>query len=341
MELILILALTVLLLASLLMSAVVNSLPLKEWKRRARVHKDLDSSRIYKAAAYGSSLDILLWKIGSVSAAVLLIKASNASPWLVVALALVLGWLFWRGIRINLAQWHVKAAAATAPLFSWLLNYLQPILGRLADFLEKNRLLPPHTRVYEKEDLLEIIKSQGHQHDNRIAEAELKAAAGSLTFGDKEVSSVMTPRRVVKMVASTDSIGPLLMDELHASGFSRFPVVKELSKSANPEIVGMLYLHDLVGYVRKGRVRDVMKKKVHFINEAQTLKDALSAFLKTENHLLVVVNNFEEITGVITMEDVIEQILGEKITDEFDRYDDMRAVAGAEARNEETKHNPA
>lgn len=336
MELAIILAISVLLLASLLMSSVVRSLPLKEWKRRARVHKDHDSGKIYKAAAYGSSLDLLLWKIGSVSAAVLLIKAADASPWLVVVLALILSWLFWRSIRINLAKWHVKTAATIAPLFSWLLNYLQPVLGRLADWLEKNRLLPVHTQVYEKEDLLELIRSQGYQHDNRISEAELKMAAGALTFGDKPVGKVMTPRRVVKMVAATDTIGPLLMDELHASGFSRFPVVKELSNSASPEVVGMLYLHDLVGHAEKGRVRDLMKKKVSFINEEQSLRDALSAFLKTETHLLVVVNNFEEITGVITIEDVIEQILGEKIVDEFERYEDMRAVARAEANTEHT-----
>ena len=151
----------------------------------------------------------------------------------------------------------------------------------------------------------------------------------------------MTPRRLVKMVVASDPIGPVLMDELHDSGFSRFPVVKEASKTANPEIVGMLYMHDLVGHLEKGRVRDVMKKKVYFINETQSLKEALAAFIRTEHQLLVVVNNFEEIVGIITIEDVLEQILGEKIVDEFDRYDDMRAVAGKEAEEGHDKHSEA
>jgi metal transporter CNNM len=243
--------------------------------------------------------------------------------------------------RLRVGGYLWKIASFLAPLAIGILNYLHPILIR---FLRKARNLKPvhiHTGLYDKEDLLELLNSQNKQIDNRIPEEDIKIAFGSLTFGDKTVGSVMTPRRELKLVAASDAIGPLLMDELHASGFSRFPVVSAPTKAANPEIIGTLYLRDLIGHEDKGKVRDIMKPKAYFINEVQTLRQALEAFLKTQHHLLIVVNNFEEITGVVSLEDVVEQIIGDEIVDEFDRYDDLRTVAGLDAKKEHAQHSSA
>jgi CBS domain containing-hemolysin-like protein len=158
----------------------------------------------------------------------------------------------------------------------------------------------------------------------------------ALTFGDKKVGDVMVPMRKVRLVTEDELVGPLLMDELHKTGFSRFPVAK--AKAASPDFVGTLYLRDIVGYEGSGRVRDIMSKKVYYINETQSLRDALAGFLKTHHHQFVVVNNFEEIVGVLSLEDVLEQILGEQIVDEFDLYEDLRTVAGLEASKTHTKH---
>ena len=75
-----------------------------------------------------------------------------------------------------------------------------------------------------------------------------------------------------------------------------------------------------------------MEKKVYYIREDQTLDHALAAFLKTRHHLFVVVNGYRETAGIITLEDVIEALLGRKIVDEFDLHDDLRAVATREAK---------
>jgi CBS domain containing-hemolysin-like protein len=79
-----------------------------------------------------------------------------------------------------------------------------------------------------------------------------------------------------------------------------------------------------------------MKKGATFIKESQTLREALAGFLKTQHHLFVVVNDFEEISGVISLEDVMEQILGEKIIDETDKHEDLRAEAIAEVQKTST-----
>ena len=186
----------------------------------------------------------------------------------------------------------------------------------------------PHTRAYEKEDLVTLIKRQGTQADNRISRADLQTALGALSFGDKTVGSVMTPRRKVKMVEAGEPIGPHLMDELHVSGQTSYPVVKGSLKSSSLELVGTLYLRDIVGVEERGKVSDLMKKPVCYINERQPLGGALSAFAKTKSHLLVVVNNFEEIVGTLSFEDILSVLLGELPDDGFENYDNPHAVAG-------------
>jgi CBS domain containing-hemolysin-like protein len=143
----------------------------------------------------------------------------------------------------------------------------------------------------------------------------------------------MLPRRQIKWVAASDSVGPMVMDELHQSSQIRFPVVKEITKAANPEIVGVLNLKDLLESLEnKGRIRDIMHKGASYINESQDLIDAVDGFLTSGQFLLIVVNNFEEVVGVLTIEDVFKLMFGAEISTEFDRYFDPRAVAGLDAQ---------
>jgi CBS domain containing-hemolysin-like protein len=85
------------------------------------------------------------------------------------------------------------------------------------------------------------------------------------------------------------------------------------------------------------KVSDIMSKDVRYIHEEESLDQALRAFLKTHHHLFVVVNNFEEFVGVLSIEDVLEEIIGKEIVDEFDAYDDLRAVAASIADKERAK----
>jgi len=207
---------------------------------------------------------------------------------------------------------------------------LQPIFGRIAGRLGHPKI---HSGVYEREDLLEFLDRQKSQIDNRISEAELKAARGALTFAHILVGSIMTPRKAVVWVSRDEPIGPKLMDDLHKTGFSRFPVIRGSDKPTNPEVIGTLYLTDLLKNLEKpGKIGDIMKHDAHFINESHTLLQSLDGFLKSGHHLLIVVNNFEETVGVLTLEAVLSQIVGQKISDDFDRYHDKHAVAGHESQ---------
>jgi CBS domain containing-hemolysin-like protein len=323
---------------AIVIDKALNILSLKELKRRARSGQDKQAASIYKMAAYDKSLLIILWIKGIAAGAVFIILTAQNSWWLALIFIAIGIWAVRVWQPATASGWVWGWSAMVAPAITWMMNYLHPLISLLG-----LTSLPPiqiRTGVHEKEDLLELLKQQSTQPENRISGSELRMAFNALTFGDKKVTDVMTPLRKLHVVAEDEVVGPLLMDELHKTGFSRFPVAKAGTvKSAQPQIVGTLFLKDLVGYTGRGSVAGLMHKRVYYINEVQSLHDALAAFIKTHHHLFIVVNNFEEIVGVLSIEDVLEQILGQKIVDEFDKYDDLRAVAGIEAKKEQQQHN--
>jgi CBS domain containing-hemolysin-like protein len=334
MRLVLYILLILILANAVVIDKALSVLSLKELKRRARAGHDKRATAIYKMATYERSLNSLLWLKGSAAAAILFVLLIGNSWLLALVFLAVLAWLV-RGWQVHSSQsWVWSWAAFVAPLVAWLMAKLQPLLGSLM----RRPSLPYLTKVYEKEDLIELLAAQQHQPDNRVPADELAMAANALTFGDKKVSDVMTPLRKMRVVSEDEEVGPLLMDELHSTGFSRFPVVATGSAQSNPKVIGTLFLRDIIGHESHSRVRDLMHKKVFFINETQNLRDGLTAFLKNHYHLFIVVNNFEEVVGVLSIEDVLEQIVGKLIVDEFDRYDDLRAVAGLEAKRESAAH---
>lgn len=163
---------------------------------------------------------------------------------------------------------------------------------------------------------------------------EARSIVSLLNFSDKTVADIMTPRSVVKTVGADDGVGPLVLDGLHKTGHSRFPVIE----GDIDHVVGMLYLHDLINLRSNHEsVRQAMRTPVHYIRQDQDLEHALHGFLRTHHHLFIVVNEYRETVGIISLEDVIEAMLGRTIVDEFDEFHDLRQVA---ARNPNKNNQP-
>lgn len=331
---------SILLLAGLSLLAIslqrtYGSLPLKEMKRRARTG-DTVAAALYRAAAYGSSLRALLWILVVLVAAVFFVTLSRATEtWFAI---LASGALLWFGFIWLPAQeathTSVWLASRLAPVFEKILQYLHPVLDRLIKFIRRHRTVSVHTGLYDKDDLLGLFERQKVQADNRVDQQTLEIVEHTLRFADKKVADILTPRRVVKAVSATDTVGPVLMTDLHKSGHSRFPIYE--GKQDN--IVGVLYMRDLVNAKAGGTVQKIMSKTVCYVHEDQPLTEALQAILKTHQQMFVVVNSFEEYVGILTTEDVMEEIVGKQIVDEFDQYDDLRAVAKKLADQEHTEH---
>jgi len=317
--------------ASVSLLKTYQNIPIKELKRRAQRNDEL-AKALYSAVEYGISLPILLWiVIGITTSLFFLVLTTSLPSWVAVfgcAAILWVGFAWLPNARVT-AFSHALAKRA-APAVAWVLSFIYPFFNTVGDWVKKHSKITIHSGLYQKEDLIELLEKQKGQPDNRMTAYELGIVKSALSFSEKIIRDIMTPVRVVKTVNMHDSIGPILLDELHASGFSRFPVTGE----APNDIVGTLYLHDLVEAKHGGSVATHMKKAVYYVNEEKQLDHALQAFLKTKHHLFIVVNSFEEIVGILTIEDVLEEIVGKEIVDEFDQYEDLRAVAALQAQKD-------
>lgn len=315
---------------------VYSQIPTKELKRRARAGDEV-AVLLYRTASYGVSAWVVLGAVGAVSAYFAFVLLTvGLDVWLAVPVLVIIAIFGFfavqsRGGIHDAAFW---LAAKVSPAVAWTTERLHPALDAIGRAIRRIFPLRVHSGLYEKEDLAKLLEQQKGQPDNRIDTGEIDLLINALQFGDKTVSDALVPKRVVKSVSVDEAIGPVLMDELHATGHSRFPVYE----GTKEHIIGVLYLHDLVGTKTNGNVRDIMSKKVMYVHEDFTLYQTLQAFIKTKKHLFVVVNEFEEYVGIITIEDVLERVIGKLIVDEFDRYDDLRAVAAAAAKKEHVRN---
>lgn len=331
-------ALTLLLFFVVGLQKVYSGESATELKRQAR-RGDRTAEILYQVVAYGLDVDIFFWALVSILSATLFVLLAISVPtWLAIIITTLTIWFAFVWLpRTHSSRYMQLAAKYISPVANWILNKLQPIIVRARHHATKRLPATSHTKMFERADLIQLLDRQQKQIDNRIAKEELQIAKNALGFGEKKVSEIMTPKRMIKMVSTHDMIGPVLMDELHKSGHSRFPV-----KHDSPDnIVGTLFIRDLMSAKQGGFVKDVMRKDVFYVNQDEPLARVLDAFIKTKHHLFMVVNGFEELVGVISVEDIIEQVLGKQLIDEFDSYDDLRAVAQMNAKKDSEKHeNP-
>lgn len=308
-----------LLLLSMLVASfrpVYAAISVKEAARRVK-RGDKKSTSIHEVAKYGTSADAVLVTISSILAAVAFVVISIRAHELIAILILIVSiYVIFFVVSTRSFSFSKKLAPSFAPYFVIILSKLKPVL--------KKRTRPKGSaEIYEKDDLLQLLQAQKSVPANRIEEEELDLARHALTFTAKKVTDHMIPRAKLHMVDSEEPIGPILLTELHDSGYKCFPVHNQQEDT----IVGTLFLKDLVEKRATGIVSNVMSPAVFYINQNAPLSQVLAAFTKTKHHIFIVVNDAVEVVGAITIEDVLEQITGHKIEDEFDSYEDMHKVA--------------
>jgi len=179
----------------------------------------------------------------------------------------------------------------------------------------------PHTR----DELLELLRSA--HSDSVIAADTLKMMEGAINVAELTVGDVMVPR--AQMVSlSAHCAYPDLLAQVVESGHSRFPVHGD----NRDDILGILLAKDLLrGLVVPGQpsVRERLRPAV-LIPEAKRLNVLLKEFRLSRNHMAIVVDEYGGVAGLVTIEDVLEQIVGE-IDDEHDEAEDTTAQIAMQA----------
>lgn len=302
----------------------------RELKRQAR-NGNPDAVKVYPVRAYGMQLWILMWVVlGFLTTSVILLIKDVFGDWggwiallinvpLIVVLHAILPWS-------KRPKPSLKLAAKASPTAEWILRKTYPLLKHLEKWVGRWIQPEPFMLIQSKEELLEILQHNAEEFDH-ISKHELKIAENALTFGEQPVGDFMTPLNTVHFVSAEEVLTPVVIGELHDTGHSRFPVYQ----GSNQNIIGTLYLRDAIRVKNPKAVSSVMRPDVLYINELQNLDYALNGFIKTRHHLFVVVNEFEDVVGVISIEDVIERIIGHPIKDEDDQFDDLREVAKQKA----------
>jgi magnesium and cobalt transporter len=170
----------------------------------------------------------------------------------------------------------------------------------------------------------ELINTLAEAEDNQIIGAESRyMLEGVLRMADMTAGDVMVPATRMDLVdinASIDDLLNLVIDTAH----SRFPVFD----GERENIIGTLMAKDLLKLQRAPElnIRALLRPAV-FVPESKGLNDLLREFRGTRNHLAIVIDEFGRVAGLITIEDVLEQIVGE-IEDEFDISEDEGDIFG-------------
>ncbi|HEY2734216.1 MAG TPA: hemolysin family protein, partial [Polyangiales bacterium] len=248
------------------------------------------------------------------------ISSDRAAAIVIVALA-ALTYAALAGVATTLvtqraARWTLPVLRFTRPLLWLAFPFALPmqVINRLTDRLfparpEEN---PQHVTELEVEQLIE----QGAEHGSIPAQnAELLRSV--IEFGDTVVREVMVPRTsmiAIEIKTPLDEVVQLII----AQGHSRYPVYRERID----QIEGTLYAKDLFRLIRSdadatGRLEDLIRRPVFFTAHSQKISVLLRQMQARRVHVAIVVDEFGGTSGMVTLEDIMEEIVGE-IRDEHD-----------------------
>jgi gliding motility-associated protein GldE len=210
---------------------------------------------------------------------------------------------------------RLSFAKLVAGFLSGIHKILLPLSRRLSKTVNRLSIESkgPSISVDDLEQALELTS------DDNTKEEEQRILKGIVRFGSTSVKEVMTPRTSVVAIDEKTGYHEAL-NKMTESGYSRIPVFEENLD----QIKGLLYVKDLLPYMdasEKFGWQDLMRQPF-FVPESKKIDDLLGEFQRRRVHLAIVVDEFGGTSGVITLEDVLEEIVGE-ISDEFDD-DDLR-----------------
>jgi len=228
----------------------------------------------------------------------------------ITSIILVFGEIIPKIIANKQALMISRLMAKPLNVIMFLFKPLSIILVRSTSLIDKNIGKKRHQiSMSEISDAIEITS------DENAPEEEKMILKGIATFGEKEASEVMQSRVNVTALDVSQPFSKV-MEMVAESGFSRIPVYEENID----KVQGILYIKDLLPINKEQKDFDwsAMIRPAFFVPENKRLNDLLQEFREKKIHLAIVVDEYGGTSGIITLEDIIEEIVGE-ISDEFDK----------------------
>jgi putative hemolysin len=236
-------------------------------------------------------------------------------------LHVVLGELVPKGVALSHREGTALAVAVPVRVFFVVFRPLIWLLERSTEaVLHVLGVEPPGAQndpLSEAE--LRMVVSQSTQH-GEIEQQEQEMLYKVFDFADKEVSDVMVPRPEV-VALSVDLPPEQCLEAVMDSPYTRYPVYRETLDN----VVGILHVRDLFSALRDRGMHEVkiegLVRPAQIVPETKDLAALLTEFRRTNQHMAIVVDEYGEMEGIVTLEDLLEEIVGE-IEDEFDLPDE-------------------
>jgi len=233
-----------------------------------------------------------------------------------VALAVAHTWIPWAASRV-FAEGFLYNTWPLWQVLGWLTTPLvlgaklfDTILHRLANRVPQN----VDEETFEEE--IRAIVTEGHR-EGLLEEDAREMIEGVIELGDADVSQIMTPRTDMHMVNVNMPWDEIVADVIEA-GHTRIPVYD----ANRDDILGVLYSKDLLPELATGDldsrtpIRDLLRKPL-FVPETKALDELLEMFQQVRTHIVLVLDEYGGVSGLVTIEDILEEIVGE-IVDEYD-----------------------
>ena len=218
-----------------------------------------------------------------------------------------------------------RVALALSPVIAFLARLLRiptRLLIGIANVLLPGKGLRAGPFISEEEirQMAEASSEEG-----AIEEEEKELIHSIFEFGDTIVREVMTPKPDIVGVDAEESLDQVLHLVIK-HGYSRIPVYKENLD----EVVGIVYAKDVLRQIHSGRERASLKdlaRKAYYVPESKRVAELLKEMQQEKVHVAIVVDEYGAVAGLVTLEDLLEEIVGE-IADEYDREEPQVEPAG-------------
>lgn len=291
------------------------SLDKNELKRKISLGNK-DAKRVYPVRKKGNLLlcTLLLGNVG-VNTAIAIFFGGIASGLLGGIIATVIIVIFGEIVpQAVFARHALYFGAKMAWLVKIFLYILLPISWPLAWVLDKI-LGDEMTTIYSKKELMKIVEEHEDSKESDVDADEERIIIGALSFSGITAKQIMTASNMIFALEKSNILDSNLLSTIKEEGFTRIPVYDKTIDN----IIGILYTKDLINidknkeveYVSRGS--DVLEIKIN-----TKLDELLNTFIKSKNHMAFVKNEKGKLEGIVTLEDVVEEILKQEIMDETD-----------------------
>jgi CBS domain containing-hemolysin-like protein len=229
----------------------------------------------------------------------------------VFSLAIPHAWAKYAGEKlISRTYWFLFAFAAAASPFLYVLQLYDGFVRRLAG-------VPAATPEAEQEELQEEFLDDLEQHrmEGAVDEEEQEMIENVLDLSDRTAGEIMTPRTDLVAVDVHADL-PTVLETIQRVGHSRIPVYD----GTVDNIVGLIYAKDLLEEIGKKPEQFNMRERIreaYFVPETKPLRALLHEFQNQKLHIAVVLDEYGGTAGIVTLEDIIEELVGE-IADEYE-----------------------